>query len=103
MQKDFKEAVFPSEPDYTIGAHPVDKVAQWLCKHFDAEQIAEAVLRIKNKDVRFNNCPECGSENLTLGHFYGEGCVQPVSCDDCGHDWRDEYILSGQGVSSSNL
>ena len=42
-------------------------------------------------------CPVCGSANLTVDNMDVDGAEgsQPVSCDDCGREWTDNYQLTG--------
>lgn len=41
------------------------------------------------------HCPYCKSMHITSGHFEPEGNYMPVSCEDCGREWKDIYELVG--------
>ncbi len=40
-------------------------------------------------------CPHCGTEEITPGKMQTDAGVawQRVSCDACGAEWRDNYVL----------
>lgn len=42
-------------------------------------------------------CPYCRSAELTMGKYDAdEGWITfAVTCDECGKEWRDLYVLKG--------
>lgn len=49
------------------------------------------------RELGGGRCPYCHSDNITGDAIEVDGSIawQPVSCDDCGKDWEENYSLIG--------
>lgn len=41
-----------------------------------------------------DSCPFCGSSNIKGGEFDLEIYFRPVSCQDCGEEWEEQFKMT---------
>lgn len=49
-------------------------------------------------------CPNCGSGDISGGHFEGDGDTvwQNIICDDCDTTWVEYYTFAGWELEDNN-